>query len=59
MEVIDFAKEQLLNDISKLENNIETGKLNKERFKLKLAGILADYDVKKEVKHIFETDIQR
>lgn len=58
MDVIDFAKEQLLNDIAELEESIDKGEISKDRFKFKLAGILADYEIKKEINQIFDSDIQ-
>lgn len=58
MEVIDFAKEQLLNDLAELENSRKSNNYNDDRYKLKLAGILSKYEVKRELTEIFETDIQ-
>ncbi len=58
MEVIDFAKEQLLSDLAELENSRKRSNYNDDRYKLKLAGILSKYEVKREISEIFATDIQ-
>jgi len=55
---IDFAKEQLLSDLAELENSRKSCSFNDDRYKLKLAGILSKYEVKREISEIFETDIQ-
>lgn len=57
VDVIDFAKEQLLNDIVELEQMKQIGKINDDRYKLKLAGILSKYDVKRELSQMFDSDI--
>lgn len=58
MEVIDFAREQLLYELSELEKYRKSKDFNDDRYKLKLAGILSNYEIKKEIKETFETDIQ-
>ncbi|MDF2505222.1 phage integrase N-terminal SAM-like domain-containing protein [Clostridium sp.] len=58
MDVIDFAKEQLLNDIVELEQAKDSKSINPDRFKLKLSGILAEYEVRKEIHKEYDSDIQ-
>ncbi|WP_246092734.1 tyrosine-type recombinase/integrase [Terrilactibacillus laevilacticus] len=58
LDIIDFAKEQLLNDIIELENTKESSNLNYDRFKFKLAGLLSKYEVKRESSELFESDIE-
>lgn len=55
--MIDFAKEQLLSEIAELEKAKGTGQISDDRFKLKLAGILANYDIKRETHTMFTSDI--
>lgn len=58
MEVIDFAKEQLLDDIVELSKLKDSGNLNTDRFKFKLAGILSKYEVKREIHQSYNSDIE-
>jgi len=58
LDVIDFAKEQLLNDLAELENARKSKDYDDDRYKLKLAGILSNYDVKRETNEVFDSDIQ-
>ncbi|MFS0657335.1 tyrosine-type recombinase/integrase [Niallia alba] len=58
MEVIDFAREQLLSDLAELEQSRKDGGFNEDRLKLKLAGILSNYEIKRDTNQVFDSDIQ-
>lgn len=59
MKVIDFAKEQLISDIAELEKEEEkeAGQLNDYMLKLKLHGVLANYDIKRDTNTSFTEDL--